>query len=223
MFLDAANKKFLILNINMFLKNTKPMKTAYCFLARYMFLLLLFVLLHSGQAVNSAPTNMSLITTAENFKDMPLLSLLQDTTKAKPLDKEARKAVKKQEKEAKKALAREEAKIRNQPIPNPNHADYIILGKSLPEGRTLLESISGRVPGMMIQGTNVMTRGPSSFTSRGEPLFLIDGVPAPLETANNISIAEIERIEIFTGAGTAMYGTRGSNGVISVIRKLSAQ
>jgi hypothetical protein len=142
-------------------------------------------------------------------------------------DQELNNSLKKEEKEAKKnerkALkqAQKSEKIKNRPapIPNPNHADYIILGKDLPVGRSLLEAISGRVPGMMIQDNKVVTHGPSTFGPRPDPLFLVDGIEAQLEFANSISASEIERIEIFTSGAAAMWGTRASNGVISIIRK----
>jgi hypothetical protein len=151
-------------------------------------------------------------------------ALQDDTTILKSgSNKEAQKMERKQRHEAQRDLARANAKERNKPVPNPNHADYILLGKNLPSGRPLLETIAGRVPGMMIEGTNVMTRGPSSFQQRPEPLFIIDGMPAGLELANSIPVEQIERIEIFIGPSAAMYGTRASNGVIAIYRKLTAK
>lgn len=148
--------------------------------------------------------------------------LQQDTTEmSKQEQKEAKKIERQEKRAAKKAAAAEARREKNQPIPNPNHADYILLGKNLPSGRPLLETIAGRVPGMMIDGDNVMTRGPSSFYSRGDPLFIVDGVPTSKQLANGIPVEQIERIEIFIGPNAAIYGTRASNGVISIYRKNS--
>ena len=71
---------------------------------------------------------------------------------------------------------------------------------------------------MMIEGDQVVTRGPSSFQQRADPLFIVDGVPASKEMANSIPVEQIDRIEIFIGPSAAMWGTRASNGVISIYR-----
>jgi len=85
----------------------------------------------------------------------------------------------------------------------------------------VLDAISGRVPGMNIQGTNVQTRGPGSFYGGMSPLFLVDNMQVSVDYANSIPIEDIQRIEIFTGPQAAIYGSRGGNGVISIYTKFS--
>lgn len=52
------------------------------------------------------------------------------------------------------------------------------------------------------------------------PLYVIDGVPYDQGGYVPVNARDIERIEMFKyGAGTALYGLRGSNGVIVITTK----
>lgn len=117
------------------------------------------------------------------------------------------------------------AEIERQPVSNP------------------LQAIQGRVPGLMItQNTGlpggdftIQLRGRNSLRSEGNALlYIVDGVPFPstslhnnLETANgaihplnSISPQDIESIEVLKDAdATAIYGSRGANGVILITTK----
>ncbi len=73
--------------------------------------------------------------------------------------------------------------------------------------------ISSGVPGA---GSNIFVRGISSFGDT-QPLVLIDGIQGDL---NNISAEDIESFQVLKDAGAAaIYGVRGSNGVIIVTTK----
>jgi len=73
--------------------------------------------------------------------------------------------------------------------------------------------ISSGVPG---GESNIFIRGVSSFGST-QPLILVDGVPASL---HDINTNDIESVQILKDAGAAaIYGVRGSNGVIVVTTK----
>lgn len=106
----------------------------------------------------------------------------------------------------------------------------------------VLAALEGRVPGMIITqssgvpGANykVRIRGQNSILQGSDPLFIIDGVPfsignspinqlntaALLSPLNTISPSDIESIEVLKDAdATALYGSRGSNGVILITTK----
>lgn len=52
------------------------------------------------------------------------------------------------------------------------------------------------------------------------PLFVIDGVPFEQDGYVPVNSQDVERIEMYKyGAGTALYGLRGSNGVILITTK----
>ncbi|MEO6916268.1 MAG: SusC/RagA family TonB-linked outer membrane protein, partial [Chitinophagaceae bacterium] len=115
-------------------------------------------------------------------------------------------------------------KIANQPVTDP------------------LSALQGRVSGLMVTSSNgmpgsgfqVRIRGENSMSSGNEPLYIIDGVPFIFPAALNqfsgangnqsplasISPGDIERIDVLKDAdATAIYGSRGANGVILITTK----
>lgn len=72
---------------------------------------------------------------------------------------------------------------------------------------------SGNRPG---QGVTIRVRGRRSLTASNEPLFVVDGIP--LEGGlNDINPRDIESMEVLKDASaTAIYGSRGANGVVII-------
>src|SRR5690606_5632895 len=98
------------------------------------------------------------------------------------------------------------------------------------------QQISG-IPGSHI---NVQIRGRNSIAAGNNPLYIIDGIPISNESLSSNSVAglifstygtdplssidvsNIESIEILKDAdATAIYGSRGANGVILITTKKS--
>jgi TonB-linked SusC/RagA family outer membrane protein len=82
--------------------------------------------------------------------------------------------------------------------------------------------LKGRVPGATVitnsgspdQSISVRIRGANSIYGGNDPLYIIDGVPAP---SLNINTSDIQSIEVLKDASaTAIYGSRGANGVVLV-------
>ncbi len=72
-------------------------------------------------------------------------------------------------------------------------------------------------PGAQMQ---IRIRGTNSIYGSNEPLWVIDGFPGDQEMIN---VADVERIEILKDASaTAIYGSRGANGVVLVTTKKGA-
>jgi len=66
--------------------------------------------------------------------------------------------------------------------------------------------------------TKIRIRGANSFTGGNDPLYVVDGMQ--LGGIDNLSINDIESIEVLKDASsTAIYGSRGANGVIMVTTK----
>jgi TonB-dependent SusC/RagA subfamily outer membrane receptor len=93
---------------------------------------------------------------------------------------------------------------------------------------TSLEELFRGLAGVTVRrlpdgGISLRVRGSSSFSSGGEPLFVINGVPihaAPGQALMGVSARDITRIEVLKDAGaTAIYGSRGANGVILISTK----
>lgn len=89
------------------------------------------------------------------------------------------------------------------------------------------ELFAGRFPGVQVfqvpGGIAVRIRGTTSVTGSNEPLYVIDEMiiePGPGGALVGINPADIERIEVLKDAGsTAIYGSRGANGVILIRTK----
>ncbi|MCW3092384.1 MAG: TonB-dependent receptor plug [Ferruginibacter sp.] len=94
--------------------------------------------------------------------------------------------------------------------------------KSIPSGTT--ESLlQGQASGVTVvnsgspgAGSNVRIRGITSIGST-DPLVIVDGTPGSL---HDINVNDVESIQVLKDAGAAaIYGVRGSNGVIVVTTK----
>ena len=72
---------------------------------------------------------------------------------------------------------------------------------------------SGTRPG---QGVTIRIRGRRSLTADNNPLYVVDGIPYE-GNINDINTRDIQSIEVLKDASsTAIYGSRGANGVILI-------
>lgn len=88
------------------------------------------------------------------------------------------------------------------------------------------EALTGKMAGVQITTTegspdaemSIRVRGGGSITQSNEPLYIVDGFP--VESISDIPASEIEDITVLKDASsTAIYGSRGANGVILVTTK----
>ncbi|MCG8482846.1 MAG: SusC/RagA family TonB-linked outer membrane protein, partial [Clostridia bacterium] len=131
------------------------------------------------------------------------------------------------EREKTGSIAKVEAKaIEQQPVSNP------------------LAALQGRMPGVQITestgsagaGFKVRIRGQNSIAAGNEPLFIIDGIPYDSKSMSHnyvsqilrgdlspfslINPSDIESVEVLKDAdATAIYGSRGANGVLLITTK----
>jgi TonB-linked SusC/RagA family outer membrane protein len=90
-------------------------------------------------------------------------------------------------------------------------------------------ALQGRVAGVTVSanggapgsGTTVRIRGMASIYGNNGPLFVVDGIPLSDNNISNVVNSEdIQSIEVLKDAASAaIYGSRGSNGVIIVTTK----
>ncbi len=98
--------------------------------------------------------------------------------------------------------------------------DYILyLDEQMNTYSSVLEMIKGRIPGVTVYGNSVQIRGPSTFYGSNEPLYLIDNVPTDVGAVQSLNPSDVERIEVLKGPSSAIYGSRGANGVIAIFTK----
>lgn len=88
--------------------------------------------------------------------------------------------------------------------------------------RDAAQLIQGKVAGLSVStssgdptaGTAIQLRGISTIMASTSPLVLIDGIPGSL---NTVAPEDIESIDVLKdGSAAAIYGTRGTNGVIII-------
>ncbi|MBX2925124.1 MAG: TonB-dependent receptor [Chitinophagaceae bacterium] len=93
---------------------------------------------------------------------------------------------------------------------------------------SLNTALQGRAAGVQVTsndgapGSNVsiLVRAGSSISASNEPLYVIDGFPQLGGSNNNINPNDVESVEILKDASaTAIYGSRGANGVIIITTK----
>lgn len=89
-----------------------------------------------------------------------------------------------------------------------------------------VQSMQGKAAGVLVtkkggdpnENFSVRIRGASGFNSNTQPLYVIDGIPGA--DPNILSPSDIESFNILKdAASTAIYGSRGSNGVIIITTK----
>lgn len=108
----------------------------------------------------------------------------------------------------------------------------------------LSQGLAGKMAGVQVSqsdgapggGISIQVRGTNSFSTSSQPLYIVDGVPfdagsTPSSEVNNnnnnssnplafINPHDIESIEVLKDASaTAIYGSRGANGVIIITTK----
>lgn len=96
------------------------------------------------------------------------------------------------------------------------------------------QAIAGRLAGVVVTqatgapggGTSVRIRGAGSLSAGNEPLYVVDGFPVTNDfdqrnnPLNTINPNDIDNIQVLKDASaTAIYGSRGSNGVILITTK----
>ncbi len=87
------------------------------------------------------------------------------------------------------------------------------------------EALQGRASGVNVQksgtaggGFRIRVRGVSSISGSNDPLVVIDGIVGP--QLSTINPSDIESMEVLKDASaTAIYGSRGANGVILITTK----
>jgi TonB-linked SusC/RagA family outer membrane protein len=91
---------------------------------------------------------------------------------------------------------------------------------------SVAESLTGRIAGVQVTSAEgapdatikIRVRGGGSLTQDASPLVIVDGFP--VNSMNDVSPSEVETITVLKDASsTAIYGSRGANGVIIITTK----
>lgn len=91
---------------------------------------------------------------------------------------------------------------------------------------TVAESLTGRLAGVQVTTTEgspdaeirIRVRGGASLTQDSSPLYIVDGFP--VNSISDLSSSDIQSIDVLKDASsTAIYGSRGANGVVIITTK----
>lgn len=95
----------------------------------------------------------------------------------------------------------------------------------------LVSVLQGQVPGILVSNTSwnpgddpqIFIRGKRSINASNDPLFVVDGMPMT-SGINGMNQHDIESVEVLKDASaTAIYGSRGANGVILISTKQGSE
>ena len=89
-------------------------------------------------------------------------------------------------------------------------------------------ALQGRVAGMEVisgggepgEDASILIRGARSLSAGNDPLIVVDGIVDAVSSFSEINVQDIKSVSVLKDASsTAMYGSRGANGVILVTTK----
>ncbi|HEY1201720.1 MAG TPA: SusC/RagA family TonB-linked outer membrane protein, partial [Niastella sp.] len=89
-------------------------------------------------------------------------------------------------------------------------------------------ALQGRVAGVAVTnnsgapggGVKIRIRGANSVNASNDPLYVVDGIALSSNGLGDINVNDIESMEVLKDASaTAVYGSRGANGVIIITTK----
>ncbi|MDR0796136.1 MAG: SusC/RagA family TonB-linked outer membrane protein, partial [Tannerella sp.] len=102
-------------------------------------------------------------------------------------------------------------KLRERPVANFGEA---LIGQM---AGVQIQQITGRPDG---EGLLVRVRGTASITQSSDPLYVVDGFAMESGAFRLVTPSDIESIQVLKDASsTAIYGSRGSNGVVIITTK----
>jgi len=89
----------------------------------------------------------------------------------------------------------------------------------------LSTALQGKIPGVVIQSNDgnpgsalkIRIRGANSISGGNDPLYIIDGIAGDI---NGVNVNDVASVEVLKDASaTAIYGSRGANGVVLITTK----
>lgn len=85
--------------------------------------------------------------------------------------------------------------------------------------KDMFELIRGRLPGVDIQNGEIVIRGSNTLKGSDAALIVLNGVIADSDILRTLSPNDVKSINVIKDGSTAVYGSRGSNGVVLIETK----
>jgi TonB-dependent SusC/RagA subfamily outer membrane receptor len=83
----------------------------------------------------------------------------------------------------------------------------------------IYEIIQSSFSGVQVINGEIIIRGTSSFNSSSAALIVVDGVISEPSILSTIRPIDVKNISVIKDGSTAVYGSRGANGVVIIDTK----
>ncbi|SHF23955.1 TonB-dependent outer membrane receptor, SusC/RagA subfamily, signature region [Mariniphaga anaerophila] len=83
----------------------------------------------------------------------------------------------------------------------------------------IYDLIKGRFAGVQITNGEIIIRGINSINSSSAALIIVDGVPVDGSALSSIPPVQVKSINVIKDGSSAIYGSRGANGVVLIETK----
>ena len=83
----------------------------------------------------------------------------------------------------------------------------------------IYDLIKGRFAGVQVVNGEVIIRGINSINSSSASLIIVDGVPVDGSALSSIPPIQVKSINVMKDGSSAIYGSRGANGVVLIETK----
>jgi len=83
----------------------------------------------------------------------------------------------------------------------------------------IYELIRGRFAGVQVSNGEIIIRGINSINSSSAALIIVDGVPTDNSALSSIPPVQVKSINVIKDGSSAIYGSRGANGVLIIETK----
>lgn len=80
----------------------------------------------------------------------------------------------------------------------------------------MFELIRGRFASVQVVNDEIIIRGKNSLMGSNAALIVLDGMPVSSSVLNTLPPNEVKSINIIKDSGSAIYGSRGANGVVLI-------
>lgn len=85
--------------------------------------------------------------------------------------------------------------------------------------KDVFDLIIGRFAGVQIINGEIIIRGINTFNASSAALIIVDGIPFSNSALKSLPPSQIESINIIKDGSSAIYGSRGANGVVLIETK----
>jgi TonB-dependent SusC/RagA subfamily outer membrane receptor len=83
----------------------------------------------------------------------------------------------------------------------------------------MYELIRGRFAGVQVVNGEIIIRGVNSINSSSAALIVLDGIPVSSSVLSSIPPVQVKSVNVLKDGSAAIYGSRGSNGVVLIETK----